>query len=188
MDCFSPLARDGFATIDADAALKDKALANLSTWLTDPDFAAYRPQTRMADPDREVGRAARLLLPDHAVRHRRPPRGGRHRPEPHEPVDARRQRPGALRVPQAALPRACNPLHVVLAFDVRQFEDKRKRLQPRPAEPGAAPVEPRVLPVRRRRLRRQRHPRRTSCRPTASGTSRRRNCRSPSATCRRTAG
>ena len=37
-------ARAGFATVDADPALKDRALANLTAWLTQPDFAAYRPQ------------------------------------------------------------------------------------------------------------------------------------------------
>src|SRR5437660_12254000 len=37
-------ARQGFQTIAADAALKEKALANLRTWLTHTDFAAYRPQ------------------------------------------------------------------------------------------------------------------------------------------------
>ena len=34
----------GFATIDAEAALKAKATENLTAWLTDPEFAAYRPQ------------------------------------------------------------------------------------------------------------------------------------------------
>src|SRR4051794_13696124 len=37
-------ARSGFATVDADPALKDKALANLTAWLTQPEFATYRPQ------------------------------------------------------------------------------------------------------------------------------------------------
>src|SRR5215208_2628636 len=41
---FLSQARAGFAGIDADSALKERALANLSTWLTHPDFAAYRPQ------------------------------------------------------------------------------------------------------------------------------------------------
>ncbi|MFO0849132.1 MAG: phospho-sugar mutase [Gemmataceae bacterium] len=36
--------RQGFATIDADPAIKAKAEQFLSTWLTDPDFAAYKPQ------------------------------------------------------------------------------------------------------------------------------------------------
>lgn len=37
-------ARTGFAGIDADPALKEKALTDLGTWLTHPDFAAYKPQ------------------------------------------------------------------------------------------------------------------------------------------------
>ena len=98
-------ARQGFATIDADPALKEKALDNLGTWLTHPDFAAYRPQLEWLIQTGEVVRAARLLLPGPAVRHRRPARGGRHRPEPHEPLDPRGQRPGALRVPPPAVPR-----------------------------------------------------------------------------------
>ena len=36
--------RTGFAGIDADPALKEKAAAEVGTWLTHPDFAAYRPQ------------------------------------------------------------------------------------------------------------------------------------------------
>jgi gamma-glutamyltranspeptidase/glutathione hydrolase len=39
-------AREGLPTSDADAALKEKALRNLATWLTHPDFAAYRPRWR----------------------------------------------------------------------------------------------------------------------------------------------
>jgi len=34
----------GFQSIDADAALKAKALANLKTWLTHADYAGYKPQ------------------------------------------------------------------------------------------------------------------------------------------------
>lgn len=36
--------RAGFAGIDADPALKDKAAEAVGTWLTHPDYAAYRPQ------------------------------------------------------------------------------------------------------------------------------------------------
>lgn len=43
MDLISQ-ARAGFAGIDADDALKEKALANLNNWLTHPDFTAYKPQ------------------------------------------------------------------------------------------------------------------------------------------------
>src|SRR5436190_1748085 len=37
-------ARTGFAGIDADPTLKDKALANLTAWLTKPEYASYLPQ------------------------------------------------------------------------------------------------------------------------------------------------
>ncbi len=36
--------RAGFAGIDADPALKDKAAADIGTWLSHPDYAAYKPQ------------------------------------------------------------------------------------------------------------------------------------------------
>jgi phosphoglucomutase/phosphomannomutase len=41
-----PLAavRTGFAAIDADPAIKERALQFLKTWLTHPDFSVYRPQ------------------------------------------------------------------------------------------------------------------------------------------------
>ena len=42
------------------------------------------------------------------------------------------------------------PLQVVLAYDVRQFEDQRKQLQSRPAEPGPAPVVAAISPIMRR--------------------------------------
>ena len=41
---FLAAARHGFATVDADPALKEKALANLAAWLSRPEFAGYRPQ------------------------------------------------------------------------------------------------------------------------------------------------
>src|SRR5205085_3414560 len=38
------LAARGFETIQADPALKEQALRFLRQWLTEPDFAPYRPQ------------------------------------------------------------------------------------------------------------------------------------------------
>jgi phosphoglucomutase len=38
------LVRAGFASIDADAVLKARALDAVAAWLTDPQFADYRPQ------------------------------------------------------------------------------------------------------------------------------------------------
>src|SRR4051794_36672226 len=37
-------AREGFNTVDADAAYKEQAAENLRRWLTEEAFAAYRPQ------------------------------------------------------------------------------------------------------------------------------------------------
>src|SRR5260221_6113231 len=37
-------ARNGFQTIDADAAFPEQALKFLGQWLTRPEFTAYRPQ------------------------------------------------------------------------------------------------------------------------------------------------
>ena len=34
----------GFQSIDVDAAYKDQAAKNLARWLSEPDFAAYKPQ------------------------------------------------------------------------------------------------------------------------------------------------
>src|ERR1700751_5810445 len=36
--------RAGFASIEAEESLKDRALNNLKTWLSLEDFRAYRPQ------------------------------------------------------------------------------------------------------------------------------------------------
>src|SRR5262245_36928912 len=38
------LVADGFRTVDADPAVKDQALKYLHQWLTEAEFAAYRPQ------------------------------------------------------------------------------------------------------------------------------------------------
>ena len=43
MELLSQL-RSGFQSIDADPALKEQALKFLQQWLTEPDFAPYRPQ------------------------------------------------------------------------------------------------------------------------------------------------
>ena len=79
----------------------------------------------MADRRRRSGRAC--STPSTRSCRSAPAAGAarRHRPQPHEPLDARRQRPGPLRVPQGAFP-GVDPLQVVLAYDVRQFEDQRE--------------------------------------------------------------
>ncbi|WP_439620308.1 phospho-sugar mutase [Gemmata sp.] len=122
-------ARTGFAAIDADAALKEKGLANLGTWLTHADFAAYRPQIEWL-----VANAKWSVLLDSFYQIMPFGTGGRRGAVGIGPnrmnlwtlgasvqghCDYLKQRfPGV------------NPLQVVLAFDVRQFEDKRKVYNP----------------------------------------------------------
>jgi len=122
-------ARAGFATIDADAALKDRALANLTTWLTHPDFAAYRPQLEWL-----VATAKWSLLVDSFYQVMPFGTGGRRGSVGIGPNRMNLWTLGASvqghcdylkqRFPDV------NPLQVVLAFDVRQFEDRRKVYNP----------------------------------------------------------
>ena len=96
------------------------------------DRAGLRPLSSaagMADRQRPVGRPARPLLSDSALRHRRPARRGRHRPQPHESLDARASVQGHCEYLKERFPEP-TPLHVVLAYDVRQFEDKRRQYNP----------------------------------------------------------
>jgi phosphoglucomutase/phosphomannomutase len=128
MDSFS-LARDGFATVAADPILKDKALANLKTWLTHQDFAAYLQQLEWL-----IASARWSFLVDSFYQVLPFGTGGRRGAVGIGPnrmnlwtlgasvqghCDYLKQRfPGV------------NPLSIVLAFDVRQFEDKRGAYNP----------------------------------------------------------
>src|ERR1700754_3325139 len=121
-------AHSGFETIDADAALKDKALANLATWLTHPDFAPYRPQLEWL-----VKSAKWSVLLDSFYQVMPFGTGGRRGAVGIGPNRMNLWTLGASvqghceylkqRFPGTAL-------RVVLAFDVRQFEDKRKVYNP----------------------------------------------------------
>src|SRR5260370_35635642 len=46
-------ARAGIATIEAEPSLKQRALQYLQQWLTDPEFAAYRPQIKWMIEERQ---------------------------------------------------------------------------------------------------------------------------------------
>src|SRR6478609_7604183 len=121
---FLSATRAGFATIDASAALKEKALANLSAWLRQPEFAPYRPQLEWL-----VQSAKWSILLDSFYQIMPFGTGGRRGSVGIGPnrmnlwtlsasvqghCDYLRQRfPGV------------NPLQVALAYDVRQFEDTR---------------------------------------------------------------
>lgn len=117
-------ARTGFAAIDADAALKEKALANLTTWLTHPDFAAYRPQIEWLC---DSGKWSVVLDSFYQVM----PfgTGGRRGavgigPNRMNPWTLGASVQGHCEYLKQRFPGEAN-LRAVLAFDVRQFEDKR---------------------------------------------------------------
>jgi phosphoglucomutase/phosphomannomutase len=117
-------ARTGFAAIDADASLKEKALANLRTWLTHPDFAAYRPQIEWLC---DSGKWSVVLDSFYQVM----PfgTGGRRGavgigPNRMNPWTLGASVQGHCEYLKQRYPGEAN-LRAVLAFDVRQFEDKR---------------------------------------------------------------
>src|SRR5438067_1019784 len=117
-------ARAGFATVDADPALKDRALANLTAWLTQPDFAAYRPQLEW------LVRSARWsVLVDSFYQVMPFGTGGRRGAVGIGPNRMNLWTLGASVQGHCEYLRqrfpGVNPLHVVLAYDVRQFEDRR---------------------------------------------------------------
>src|SRR5436189_6360089 len=128
MDLLSA-ARGGFAAIDADANLKDKALANLATWLSHPDFAAYRPQLEWL-----VRSAKWSVLVDSFYQVIPFGTGGRRGAVGIGPNRMNLWTVGASvqghcdylkeRFPKLA------KLKVVVAYDVRQFEDQRKNYCP----------------------------------------------------------
>jgi phosphoglucomutase/phosphomannomutase len=121
---FIHASRDGFATVAAEPALKDRAHANLTTWLTDPAFAAYRPQLEWLI---ESGKWSVLVdsfyqvLPFGTGGCRGAVGIGPNRmnlwtlgASVQGHCDYLKQRfPGV------------DPLRIVLAYDVRQFEDQR---------------------------------------------------------------
>ncbi len=129
MDLLSA-ARQGFQAIDADPALKDKALQFLQQWLTGPDFAAYRPQLEWMI---QSGKWSDLLDSFYQVM----PfgTGGRRGGVGIGPNRMNLWTLGAsvqghCEYLKARFPGHTKPLQVVLAYDVRQFEDKRKIYNP----------------------------------------------------------
>src|SRR5579885_2746231 len=123
------LARAGFAGVEADPALKDRALANLTTWLTRPEFAAYRPQLEWL-----VRSGKWSVLVDSFYQILPFGTGGRRGAVGIGPNRMNLWTLGASvqghcvylkeRFPGAGT------LRVVLAYDVRQFEDKRRQYNP----------------------------------------------------------
>lgn len=121
--------RTAFAGIDADAALKERALENLNTWLTHPDFAAYRPQIEAL-----IKSGAWSVLLDSFYQVMPFGTGGRRGAVGIGPNRMNLWTLGASVQGHCEYLRqrfpGVSPLRVVLAFDVRQFEDKRKVYSP----------------------------------------------------------
>lgn len=123
MDLLSA-AREGFNAVAADSNLKDKAFSNLTTWLTQQDFSAYRPQLEWL-----IETAKWSMLVDSFYQVMPFGTGGRRGAVGIGPNRMNLWTLGASvqghcdylkqRFP------GINPLQIVLAFDVRQFEDKR---------------------------------------------------------------
>jgi phosphoglucomutase/phosphomannomutase len=128
MDLLPQVAAE-FQGIEADAALKEQALTYLRQWLTEPDFVPYRSQLEwLINGKQWSGLLDRFyqILPFGT--------GGRRGPVG---IGPNRMNLWAL---GASVQGHCeylkerfpgvNPLRVILAYDVRQFEDKRKQYNP----------------------------------------------------------
>jgi phosphoglucomutase len=122
-------ATDGFKGIDADPALKEQALDYLRRWLTQPEFAAYRPQLEWLIQSKQwPGLLDRFyqILPFGT--------GGRRGAVGVGPNRMNLWTLGAsvqghCEYLKERFP-GVEPLRVVLAYDVRQFEDKRRAYNP----------------------------------------------------------
>ena len=122
-------AREGFQTIDADAVLKDQALARLGQWLTEADFVAYRPQLEWL-----IGNAQWAGLLDRFYQILPFGTGGRRGavgvgPNRMNLWTLAASVQGHCEYLKERFPEA-GAIHVVLAYDVRQFEDKRRQYNP----------------------------------------------------------
>jgi phosphoglucomutase/phosphomannomutase len=119
----------GFQTVNADPAYRQKALEFLGQWLTGPDFAAYRPQVEWQIAN---GKWADLLDAFYQVM----PfgTGGRRGAVGIGPNRMNLWTLGASVQGHCEYLKARFPgvpdLRVALAFDVRQFEDKRQVYNP----------------------------------------------------------
>ena len=150
-------ATDGFASLDADAALKGQGLAFLGQWLTRPEFVAYRPQLEwLIDNEQWPGLLDRFcqILPFGT--------GGRRGAVGIGPNRMNLWTLGAsvqghCEYLKERFP-GVEPLRVVLAYDVRRFEDQRRQYNPALPNPVLHLSSRRPRPPRGLRL----------CRPMAS--------------------
>ncbi len=122
-------AKEAFHTIQVDDALKEQALKHLGQWLTESEFAAYRPQLEWLVRDKQwAGLLDRFyqILPFGT--------GGRRGAVGIGPNRMNTWTLGAsvqghCEYLKERFP-GVEPLRVVLAYDVRRFEDKRKSYNP----------------------------------------------------------
>jgi phosphoglucomutase len=123
MDWFAAISA-GFQAIDADAALKTKAAQSLVAWLTQPEFAGYRSQLEKLVADRKWS-----VLLDSFYQVMPFGTGGRRGAVGIGPNRMNLWTLGASVQGHCDYLKAKFPgesrLQVVLAFDVRQFEDTR---------------------------------------------------------------
>jgi phosphoglucomutase/phosphomannomutase len=122
-------AERGFETVDAEKALKHQALRNLGRWLSEPDFAGYRPQLEWLIRQKQwPGVLDRFyqILPFGT--------GGRRGAVGIGPNRMNLWTLGASVQGHCEYLRERFPevrdLRVVLAYDVRQFEDTRHSYNP----------------------------------------------------------
>src|ERR1700722_17479636 len=120
-----PQAIAGFDTIDADPAYKQQAAKNLTRWLTEPEFAPYKPQIEwLIDQQKWAGLLDRFyqIMPFGT--------GGRRGAVGIGPNRMNLWTLGASVQGHCEYLRerfpGVSPLDVVLAYDVRQFQDVRK--------------------------------------------------------------
>lgn len=121
--------REGFSKVEADPPAKREALMHLERWLTDAEFAPYRPQLEwLIDTKQWSGLLDRFyqILPFGT--------GGRRGPVGIGPNRMNRWTLGAsvqghCEYLKERFP-GVEPLRVVLAYDVRQFKDKRNNYNP----------------------------------------------------------
>src|SRR5690349_19635090 len=122
-------AREGFQTVPVDAEVREQALKFLQHWLREPEFAPYRPQLEWLIGEKQwAGLIDRFyqILPFGT--------GGRRGAVGIGPNRMNLWTLGASVQGHCEYLKVYFPgvtdLHVALAYDVRQFEDKRKVYNP----------------------------------------------------------
>src|SRR5205823_11588994 len=122
-------AAEGFQSVEADPAVKEQALRSVRQWLTEADFAAYRPQLEWLIRQKKwAGLLDRFyqILPFGTGGRRGAVGIGPNRMNAWT-VTASVQ--GHSEYLKERFP-AADDLAVVLAYDVRRFEDVRKQYHP----------------------------------------------------------